>query len=570
MKSKRPNSLAAGLAAVCLAWLCARPVAADSQDGPAGPAERVRFSLAAVPSGLDPSQAPADGSRSFVLPGLGETGWPSATTAPAIVQKPKTGRAWIELGAFVGFSGGSYWIRYKSHFREDWQFKLTLDSQVNRVLFLDGWRFDSNNFKLNWTHSLAGGIYYQFGRTSHMSWLYSWMMSAVASTFWESVIEWKEVISLNDQIMTGLGGFAIGEPWFQIGDYLAHQSGVFYQALSFMNPFLKINHWLDRKEPGARDYAQPGWHDFGLIAGARSLSTAGHPNETAAYFAVHTQIIGLPEYGKPGDIRETVKDTYFSSINFDQAARGGTTDETNFSFEASPWGYFRQKINDNLEGYSLTFGLGSCFEYFRKRPIDYYDIQQVPVDPFRMGTELHLEIPRDFTDKLALLHIAGPVLDWTIFRRAWNLRTVAAAYFDFGLINSYALNEYSQLHHTLPSDTIMGMKTTVVYYGYYYGFGGTLSGSTKLEWGGLRARAQASFGAWSSASALDRFQSNVTNDAHLGDNRFRYLFGAGWKLSRMPFELFVNYEGIHRWGELLEVHTRGLEKRLFAGLEFSF
>jgi hypothetical protein len=565
--SKRTTTTAARLAAVCLAWLCARPVAVGSQDRPAGPAERVHFSLAAAPPGLEPSQAPADGSRSLVLPGLREMGQPSAPAEPDILQKIKPGRAWIELGSFIAVSGGSYWIRYKSHFVEDWQFKMTLDSQVNRILFLEGWRFDSNNYQLNWTHSLAGGIYYQFGRTSHMSWLYSWMMSIVGSTFWEAIVEWKEVISLNDQITTGLGGFAIGEPWYQVGHYLAHQSGILFQALSFMNPAVKINHWLDRKDPGARDYVQPGWHDFGLAAGARSLSTAGQPAETAAYFAVHTQLIGLPEYGKAGDIRETVKDTYFSSLSFDYAARNGTADETNFSADASPWGYFRQKIDDNLEGYSLTVGLGSSFEYFKKRPIDDYDKYPVPVN---LGYDLHLERPRNFTDKLAIVHIAGPVLDWTVFRRGWKIRTVAAAYFDFGLINSYALNGYSQLHHTPPSDTIDGMKTTVLYYGYYYGFGGTLSGNTRLEWGGFRARAQASFGAWSSVDVLDRFQIKVTNNAHLVDNRFRYLFGAGWKLPRVPFELFVNYEGVQRWGRLLEVRTRGLEKRLFAGIEFSF
>ena len=100
------------------------------------------------------------------------------------------------------------------------------------------------------------------------------------------------------------------------------------------------------------------------------------------------------------------------------------------------------------------------------------------------------------------MHLAGPVLDWTVFRPGLRLRTVAEAYFDFGLINSYALNAYSELHHTIPDDTIEGMKTTIMYYGYYYAFGGTLSGQTNLEWGNFRAQALASFGAWSSVDGL--------------------------------------------------------------------
>ncbi len=39
---------------------------------------------------------------------------------------------------------------------------------------------------------------------------------------------------------------------------------------------------------------------------------------------------------------------------------------------------------------------------------------------------------------------------------------------------------------------------------------------------------------------------------------------------RAPVELFATYEGVERAGRLLEVRAGALEKRLFAGLEFSF
>ena len=568
---KGTTATVSGLAAICLAWLCAQPVAAGTQDCPAGFADSVRFTLAVFPSGREPSQELPDGSRSLVLPGFGEMGQPSASSAPAIVRKPKTARAWIEWGAFLAFSGGSYWIRYKGGaFIEDWQFSLNPSVQFKRIFLFDGWRFDSNNFKLNWTHSLAGAIYYQFARTNYMSWLQSWLMACIGSTTWEALVEWREVISLNDQIMTGLGGFSTGEPWYQIGEYLGHQASFVLRALGWINPALKINHWLDRKDPATKDYIQPAWHDLGLTAGVRQLAATGKPTETAAYFGFHSQLLTLPDYGKSGDLQETVKDTYSSEVSFDYAVRNGHADETNLNLGAVAWGYFRQKIDENLVGYSLTIGLGSSFEYFKKRPIDYYDAAQLPVNPVDLGEGLELDQPRNFTDKLAIVHVAGPVLDWTIFRRGLKLRTVAKASFDFGLINSLALNAYSELHHTLPDDTIKGMKETLVYYGYYYGFGGTFSGQTNLEWGGFRARALASFGAWGSADFRDRFADQITNNAHGDDNRFRYLVGAGWKMPRVPLELFVNYEGLQRWGRLLEVRVLSLEKRLFAGIEFSF
>jgi hypothetical protein len=114
------------------------------------------------------------------------------------------------------------------------------------------------------------------------------------------------------------------------------------------------------------------------------------------------------------------------------------------------------------------------------------------------------------------------------------------------------------------------MKTTVFYYGYYYGFGGTFSGSTELECGNISVRALVGFSAWASADGLDRFQDELTNNAHLSDTRTRYLLGAGWKIPRMPLGLFITYEGVRRSGRIQEITVHRLEKKAYAGLWFTF
>jgi hypothetical protein len=563
MKGKRRGAPATAVAAMSVFLSLGVPAAASGLDEPGS------FSLAARTS--LPDSGPASGeSPAFSLSGGGNEKHARASTVFLTPPRKRTGRAWIEFGAFMTYSIGSYWIRYKKGgFTEDWQFAGTFRAQFKRIFLFQGWSFDSNTFSVNWTHNLAGGIYYQFSRTNYLSWLQSWLMSCVGSTLWECC-EWKEVISLNDQIFTGLGGFAMGEPWYQIGEFLSHQPSLAIRVLGFVNPLVKLNRWLDHKDPATKEYTQPAWHDFGLVAGVRRLAETGKETETSAYFAVQTQLLTLPGYGEPGEVRKTIKDVYFTELSLDYAVRNGHADETNFSTSVVTWGLFRQRIRENREGYSLTLGLGSSFQYFKKRPVDYFDSSRVPVDPADLGSGLKLNQPRNFTDKLAIIHIAGPVLDWTLFRRGLKLRAMAAAYFDFGMINSLALNAYSALHDTPPDDTIKGMKTTLLYYGYYYAFGGTFSGRTSLEWGDFRARVLASFGAWSSADFSDRFADQITNNAHVDDNRFRYLGGVGWKVPHMPVELFVNYEGLHRWGRLPGVTVRTLEKRTFAGLEFSF
>ncbi len=554
--------IAATLAILWLAALRAPGVADDAAPVPAGPIKRISFCLAPTPG---PGFGLSWGARTALLPvsGNAQADGPLRPQAAAVRPKKHVGRAWLELGLFMSVSGGSYLYRYtQGGDIEDWDFQIDWHDQLRRFFTLAAWRFDSNGFRDNWTHSLAGGIYYQFSRTNNLSWVQSWLMSVAGSFFWEYCVELHEVVSINDQIMTGLGGYSLGESWYQLARYLSHQPSIILRALGFINPANEFNQWLDRKDPGSGDYSQPGWHDFSLSSGVRTLSTAGQATQTGAYFALDTPIMELPEYGQAGEISETVKDTYFSRIYMDYTRREAHADEVNITADARSWAYVRQDIDADLEGYSLSIGFGSGFQYFKKRPLNFYDINQISVD--QSVEALDLETPRGFTDKLAVIHIAGPVLDWTVFRRGWKFRSVTSAYFDFGLINAFALNEYSALYD------IAGMKTTVVYYGYYYGFGGTFTEDADLEWGSFRARGLLSLAAWGSADFLDRWQARVTNNAHLDDHRTRWLLGAGWKMPAVPLELFLNVEDIYRGGKIQEVIVNGLEKRLFAGLSFHF
>jgi hypothetical protein len=550
------RAVAAGSVALCLA---ASPLAASAPDAQATE-DRVAFSLVAPPARAGPRLG-----ASFDLAGpsrLAAPGGPSRE-APAAEERvgprPKKLRAWLELGAFATVATVNYWL--SDSFPEDRDFALALDAQISRVLWLDGWRFDSNQFSLNWSHILGGAAYYQFGRANHLSWLYSWLMSLAGSTWWEVVGEPKEVISINDQIMTGLGGLSVGEPWYQVGHFLCHQPSPVLRALGFLNPVVKLNHWLDRKDPAAKEYARPGWHEFRLFAGARRISEGGRA-WGAAYVGLDACLLGLPEYGRAGEVRRAVRDTYSSEIAFDYALRGGHAEETRFFSKAVVLGRLAQRIDDRGDGFCLTVGLGSAFELFKKRPLAPYDAAPVPVKTD--DGALELGEPRNFTDKLAILHVAGPVLDATLFRRGLKLRAVVEAYADFSLVHANAINDFSLSHD------IAGLKTIVYYYGYYYGLGGSLRASARLDAGRFRVRGLVDLGAWGSIDRLDRFQAEVTNNAHLSDSRTRWLAGAGWKVPGTPLELFAEIEGVRRVGWLEGVKGDRFESKAYAGLAVYF
>ena len=540
----------------------------------AGPAAAV----AAVPSTRAGLRVPFSLAVRAPSPGLGLVGPASSppraflSPQPAVYVSPaqaftlggrppaKLTRAWIEFGIFLAGVTIQYWT--SGAFPEDRDYRLTLDDQILRIPFLDGVRFDSNQFSLNWSHILGGAMYYQFGRTNHTSWLYASMLAIVGSTWWEVVGEPKEVIAINDQIITGLGGFAVGEPYYQIGHYLIHQPAFLERALAVLNPVLAINHWMDRKDTATQEYVQPGWHDFSLFAGGRWLSSAGTTTGTELYLGFEARLIGLPDYGRPGEVRRNLKDTYVSEMIFDYATQGGHAEETRWYTKAVPWGLFDQKIGEDGRGYSLTLGLGSAFEYFKKRPLADYDANPVPV---KTDLErLHLEEPRAFTDKLALLHIVGPVLDLTYFGRGVKVRTIVEGFLDFSLVNATALNDYSVDH------PITGLTTTVFYYGYYYAFGATGAAGLRVDYKGFELHGWAELGTWGSADFRARFQDEITNNAHLVDTRILYRGGLRWKVPGIPLKVFADVERVRRWGRLEDVRSSRVETKAYAGLAFSF
>ena len=563
----RPPALRRGRGAavagliVLLAAASATPLRAS-----ACPEMPAAFSLAPrppdTPARWTIAPVPASPSASVLFASDGSAGLRGTRPAAGSGSRAtgKRLRAWLEQLAFSVATTVNYWAG--DSFPEDRDFAIDAESQFSRVFLLDGLRFDSNQFSLNWSHVLAGATYYQFGRTNGQTWFYSWLMSVAGSTWWEIVGEPKEVISINDQIITGLGGFATGEPWYRIGHFLCHQRGFLPRALGFLNPAVKINHWLDRRDPAAETYVPPGWHEMRLFAGARRIAAGGLAPATDVYFGFEARLLDLPEYGRPGAVRRAVDEPFISEISFDMAARGGRAEETRFATRTVTWGRHVQRIAANGDGYSLTVGLGSSFELFKKRPVAEYDAHPVPVRTDL--TKLLLDEPRRFTDKLALLHVAGPVVDLTVFRRGFRLRATVEASLDFGLVNALALNDYSLGHD------IAGLKTTVFYYGYYYGLGGSVSAAARLEWGGLRLRALASSGAWSSFDYLDRFAAAITNNARLEDGRRRLLLGAAWRLPGTALEAFAEVEEVRRRGRLAEVAARGRETKLYAGLAFTF
>ncbi len=498
-------------------------------------------------------------TRSRAAPGKDE-GKP-AVPPPAVRANP--GRALFEIGILMTYSQSRYWLNY-AKFIEDWQFHLSWKDQRRRFFTFKAWMLDSNAFSLNWTHSFAGVLYYQFGRTNGLSWPRSFLFSLCGSLWWEYVAEWREIISLNDNIMTSVGGYSAGEAWFQLGKYFIGRKGLLERVLSFaVDPVLKFNHWLDLRKGQNRSLGpEPGWHDFSLFIGRKRMPTSAETGlQNTMFFGFHTSIFHAPEYGRAERSGRAVRDTLASDLDVDFAVRHGRIEEFSFETRVAGMGYYRQEIGPDAKGYAYYVGLGSAFTLFKKKSVSFYDSADITV---KQGDDLHLEDPREFTDKMAAVHIAGPVFDYTAFRPNSRLRLVLDAYLDFGLINSFALNPYSATHD------IEGVKTTVLYYGYYYGIGTTMTSDLTYCFRAVRIGADLRYSTYGSIEGLDRFQGEVTDDFHLKDGRFFCRLEAAVRLPWAPVEVQASYEGIDRCGTIKDFRRRDFEDRYALCLGYKF
>jgi hypothetical protein len=532
---------------------------------PAEAGVRPAFSLAPRGSAL----ADLSGRDAFSLapaPSASEeAAQPSAAAVPALRKNYR--RAVFEMGIMAAFATVRYWSLYHKWI-EDWQYELTFEDQFRRFLTTEAIRFDSNAFAVNWTHVIGGTIYYQLARTNGLGWGESTLAAFVNSAVYEYVSEWREVISINDMLLTTFSGLAVGEPWFQLSDYFHHHKSVVLNVLAFMNPVNELNHWLDRNKPAPKVYEAPAWTGLEFSAGWWRSSETGRGAYDAVRVGFEAQLIRTPEYGKPGVFKKTLRDTSFSEIALDVIIRkrpAGDVDlepdpweEVDFTTRTVGLASYSQNIDELGRGHVLSIGLGSALTFLRKRPT-IYDSRH-----FRAYLDPLPETPTDFRDKLAVAHMAGPVVDWTRFGKGYKIRAVADAYVDFGMVNAFAFNAYSAAH------SIEGMKAVLNYYGYSYAYGASASGRVDVDWGPFWFRGLASAHVWNSWGGRDRVQTVVTNDINALDTRTRFLVKAGWRLPSMPLRATVSFESIGRWGRIGDVRANSRESRTSAGLSYLF
>lgn len=480
---------------------------------------------------------------------------------PGNLESYKPGKRWgraiVEgLGHFV-YATSSYWIR-QDVMMEDWEYQFNWKDQKRRFFFLDGPRFDSNTFQFNWTHSMAGAIYYNYARVNNFNSLESFLYTVGASYVWEFLVEFKEVVSVNDLISTPVGGVSIGESLF-------HMNRVFRDLPStplnkfarfVTNPVMALNYWLDRKKslPAIHMGAANLWHDFRLYWGARTNRFSGDKTDLKIDLGIETQVMTLPEYGKTGAVSYYSKGTVASEFNADISMDSKGVYQFDIFAKAVLFGYFNQDIRESIthdkSGYSFFLGASTAFDLVRKR------------------TPTPVEDPEEayLTDKYCVINVVGPSFDLSLFRNDLKVRFAADVFADFAMIHSLAYFPYTDLHE------VENTKSTLLNHGYYYALGYTVSSLFQVNYSNLELKGKFKYHYFDSVESLDRFQKEMADedDFDLRDRRVEYFLSLGYQIPRSSIQLVLALEKIDREGWLEDFYRNHSETRSYFQVKYLF
>ena len=483
-----------------------------------------------------------------------------------VPQKPRrTLRAFIECGLIVGVSQANYWGKY-INWIEDWQFQFNWDDQTRRLFSSEGWRFDSNAYFTNWGHALAGAVYYNAYRTNYLSWPRALLYSSLTSLYWELLVEWREVISINDNIFTMIGGFPIGEALFQTGAFLQSRNGWLSRvAGGLFNPMRAFNRWLDRKQR----LPQPDfpWHQFRIYAGQRSgKNTQGEPNHRFAEFGLSSDLVRVPGYGRPGRLNEWRSDILSTRLDLQILLGSQGVEEFHGMARTVPWGWVWQDLSaapdGSVRGHSILAGAMMAFEVYGQRTVWEYDQKNPFFQPWDYD---QIPLPTRFTDKYSAVHLLGPRVAWRYHGSGVEWRAEFQASLDFAMTNAFALNSFTA------GSSLEGMKSTLANYGYYYGLG--LSVAMEL---GIRTAVGLEVAGWiktwtqNSIEGMDRFANDISDDINIQDSRSRLGATLGYRIPGSPVQISLVYEHVRRRGQMPGIVRLENDARLSMHLAYLF
>ena len=433
-------------------------------------------------------------------------------------------RPFVEELVFLLAGTVWYWVDRDKN-AVDWDF----DSWTQRF-DRSAFRYDNNAFSVNWTfHPLAGSAYYGFARANDLHPGWAFLYGFFTSFAWEWLLEFKERVSINDQIATPIAGMVLGEFFYKVSRFLhvnatppARRAAAWTLGLG-----VQAHEQIDGDTPtqAERDALHGRFH----LGYGGALRWGGGERGGLHTVDFDGQVVELPGWHEPRPMRRAFGAANVTRLRA-RAARGPGGGGFELDADTVVTGLHVQALDERGGGSALV---GAALGYSYRR-VDY----------------------EGFRDALGAVHLPGFAFDGML-RRDWaELRLSLRAHPDFASADATeAYDAWAADHPDARAKTILERE------GYFYGYGATTWTELELELGPVELGMRVSFGRWLSDEGLDRSQEVVTNDVEVESRR---VSTSAWARVLLPrsLHLELRYDELRRWDSVGGYGERGRVRRV--------
>ncbi|MCA9539669.1 MAG: DUF3943 domain-containing protein [Myxococcales bacterium] len=414
-------------------------------------------------------------------------------------------------------------------------------------------RTDTNHYTINnLTHPIDGAAYYALARINGFGVPASALTSMLTSTIWEYALEYREQVSINDEIFTPGAGVAMGEAMFRLAHYLnsAPAGGRWPQKVAAATVGFPVwlHRWLDDRVPPVGPTDSLGFsgayhHRFCLAYDRAAVRDGVASTDDLHGFRIEAELNALPGYLRPGDLDLIFTDGNFTEFIVRALWTGdGEDGELLVHIDSTLAGYYTQSIEGPPEaptGTAARMGVTIAFDH---------DQRWLP-DP---------------RDRISAVHMPG--LDGAVFGlwRGLRGRLRIALHPTFNAIDSLAFPAFRA------RDATTVVRNLTERRGYYFGFGVATWLEFDAEWQGLRLDGRLRYLYVDSLDGVDRFQERIDVDVPMTDDLIEYEVALGYTVPVVATHLRVGYTRTERRGWMAEARAARSFDRVIGTAGFQF
>jgi hypothetical protein len=301
----------------------------------------------------EPATAPA-----FAAPPAGPS---SALDSSFRYQTPQVAHRWRGVAwsaAYLGLQLGFYALNGSPTAAQ-------YDEKIRPAdkLFHGAWSLDANSIRTNFVgHPIEGALFHQMARGSRLPVWEAALWSVAGATAWE-LIEFREYGSLNDLVVTPVGGVALGEPLFQLGAHLDRMPRTTGRTVLawVVSPWKKLDDLvdgakLDRGDPADRLETSL-WGEAGQARGGWTRGQVG--------LGLAWRLVRDPDYGAAGHDRRAWVAGEVTGLSLGGAFSGAGLDEGHLESWALLAASYARAIDEGRRGGDLLAGAGVALDLRR-------------------------------------------------------------------------------------------------------------------------------------------------------------------------------------------------------------